>query len=862
MSADPRFQEAIDAGERNAAGFIRVKNWCAHVRIERRGGIGMVEQMTGLPIGAHGLACDHAPAGGPASWDIRDAALDFHNRYCRGCTLRQPVSIPNILEWVTEQDAAVAKQRAAEAETARQAADALARRQAERDTLRAGLVPVAADVIDQIAELDAQRSAVLADTLVQTAKLAPHAFPPPVIEHVFRLLEADEYWFADAGLRVLDALDADTGRLARCAMMCLERPSSVWTAASVLFPRMHLGDETLIPGVLPAIIRMASPPGGFGPPRPPKIAMLVRIHEVFPEQVVAAIDALLDGQPGDVSLAACAVKVLARRQPAVAARFARDLIAKLVRSSWLPDPDNPGHDPHTSIGRELEDAVVAAFQCDPNAVDSLLEKFRPGASPLGETRIFSVYSRVLHTQRFAAWRRQDRADPQKCGDAQRLAFRRLLWEAPKTKNRRVLRVIQRVIRGDPDELLDLVKDEVTNLLGAAIQMDDRISRFDTDEVPANANPVQALDWSNRRSTLDGLRSSFVSWAARAAAAADDSASYLHVLQNLPEDKEELAGSMIEKSVVLMETATGLNAVLPTLYTALVGMSVARRGAAAHAIGKIPYRQRENIPELLFEAFVTTLSDREAYVYRSALLALDDIRLPTTFDLRICEALTGIMQAYARRVDGDAIALACIELFATRYLQPEELAGDEGSYLVRLLELMSPVLASRHFRHIARKLSSAPGFIDLLLSYLRADEAREFLEEDVLEVLAELPTDLVHAYRQELSAIPVTEEPDTQRRALHVVEILTRARAWAEAEQLSATALAAIPDTVREAPRRRLFELANIAAAFEHALAVGDHARAKAQSTRWREVRAKEADDRERVQRADPLRHVHGAAGGP
>ncbi len=94
LVSDESIRHAIAGGERNAEGFTLVRNWCAHVRIERFGGRGMVEAVTGLPIGHHCLACDHAPASGMASWDIRDAALNFYDRNCHNCTLRKVVGVP------------------------------------------------------------------------------------------------------------------------------------------------------------------------------------------------------------------------------------------------------------------------------------------------------------------------------------------------------------------------------------------------------------------------------------------------------------------------------------------------------------------------------------------------------------------------------------------------------------------------------------------------------------------------------------------------------------------------------------------------------------------------------------------------
>jgi hypothetical protein len=92
------FKIAAEAGERNRATMQLVRNWCSHVRIKKFDGTGMIEQMTGLPIGNHGLECDHATAGGMYTWHLRDAALDFYDRNCVDCKKRKAVGIPNLPE--------------------------------------------------------------------------------------------------------------------------------------------------------------------------------------------------------------------------------------------------------------------------------------------------------------------------------------------------------------------------------------------------------------------------------------------------------------------------------------------------------------------------------------------------------------------------------------------------------------------------------------------------------------------------------------------------------------------------------------------------------------------------------------------
>ena len=111
---DRDFKIATEAGERNRATMQLVRNWCSHVRIKKFGGTGMIEQITGLPIGNHGLECDHATAGGMYTWNLRDAALDFYDRNCVDCKKRKAVGIPNLLSLVQERD----QQRTVEAQKA------------------------------------------------------------------------------------------------------------------------------------------------------------------------------------------------------------------------------------------------------------------------------------------------------------------------------------------------------------------------------------------------------------------------------------------------------------------------------------------------------------------------------------------------------------------------------------------------------------------------------------------------------------------------------------------------------------------------------------------------------------------------
>jgi hypothetical protein len=740
------------------------------------------------------------------------------------------------------------KQEVEEAAT-REVESALARRRADRANLRGGLSPAEADVIDQIEEIDIHGSTELGKQLVETARLAPEVFTPVVIEYAFGLLDANERWFSEAGLRLLATLRADPDRLCKYAMASLASGTAIRTAACVLLANLTSADESMVASVVPAAIELASPVREMlGHERRPRTAMLIRLNTTFPTQIATAFAKLFDGGPPEIDLAARGLEVLAAKDSTLVVRFSRDMISTVVRANWIPDPHDHAHDPAAVVAQNLEDAVAAAFLSAPGAVDSLLQDFVAGASEAGEARIFSIYGRVLSKVRFHNERELASAD--------RLAFKRVLWAATSTTRDKVLREIESIIGWHPHDLIRLASENIDGLLGAAILMHDRIVSFDQTGSPETATFLVRLERNSQRRAFEHLRDCFISWAAEGAAASGNADAYLKVLNGLPEDRDEVSSRMIKFLHHFMNTATGLNAVLPSLYSALVGVSVLRRGSAVAAVGKMHWRQRENVPELLFEAFATALTDPYVYVHASAVTALRNVSLPPIFEKRVRLGLWNLICVHGRNVERQDLVSECIELMASRYLTSEERSGEPGAFMVSLLAKLPVWRLSNSIRHLSHDLANATGMVDLLVTILLDRETSEHLEGDVLDSISDLPAEVIYANREILASTPPGQDWRSRWRAMDLIQTLTRSGAWAEAEQLAQAAAAAIPNTVREQPARLIFELAHAATALEHALAIHDQKLAANLVGRWRElIAAKEANDRERAQRPDPLRNL-------
>src|SRR5208337_5423873 len=104
VRTEKHIEKAIAIGEANKRIIELAQNWCAHLCVEHRCGVGMVEASTGLPIGMRALTCPYARSPGFAGMDLEFVALDFYDRNCATCSQRKPVGPPNLMELVGKRD--------------------------------------------------------------------------------------------------------------------------------------------------------------------------------------------------------------------------------------------------------------------------------------------------------------------------------------------------------------------------------------------------------------------------------------------------------------------------------------------------------------------------------------------------------------------------------------------------------------------------------------------------------------------------------------------------------------------------------------------------------------------------------------
>jgi len=829
MGRDRKIEEAIKSGERNRDTMELVQNWCANAKIIRHGGIGLVEAQTGLPIGHFGLQCDYAPAGGSMTWDLRDAAVQFHNKNCVNCLHRKPVGIPNLSGLVAKVDEE--RHRRLEMQEAHEAKEAkrLSERKAVRAELRTELSAISATIIDQLEELDTNGSEEIRVAFIKTATVAPEAFTAPIINHFCTLIEQRELWFVSAGLAVLKILKSDPVRLVNCAMLCLIRHDSVELAAEVVEENISILDVAKVKDVVHSLINLANPAhqpfSSFDQVRKP--VPLLTLQNNYPNEVQEAIKILLESRSLHlIEVGARGIQVLAVRMPETAKLNARQLAALLARAKWLVDEDETRFNDDKRDLHEVKKALVLAFQYAPATVDEMVWSYYDGAPSEGQARLVDVYRHVLL---------DDRTNEKfKAHDSHVIALRRLVDVATKADEYEVLSTIQEVFHGEPLQLSSVVQSNSDILLGAVAVVDGRID--DLDSKPLIAQGAAAtMERENVKQMLRMIFEGMIDWVANSAAGNQVSMTrFVDFYNAISDGRENLKSSLLLRMGSLMSNPFGINAALPSLYSAIVGGSTVMRGSAIRALSKLRHRAIRDIPDLMFEVLVVSLYDTYVYVHQAALEALDELELPEDLQYSGKMAVQNLLLVYAQDksiANRSDFLLRCIDVYLNKFASEKDISGVFGQFCIeKLLDQPSSRIA-RKLPLLGRKLAQFDTYAKLLANVYLDQEAREYDRERVMRAINELHLDALQKNSAEFYSLGKSLiELDTD--ADFIIETLTKACAWREAADLADLAYKKIPANARLQRLKLESNLTRIATEFESAIARDECIRLEGLAKEW------------------------------
>lgn len=846
-------QQAIEAGQKNLQTMKLIRNWCANAKVVKHGGTGLVEMQTGLPIGNHFIECPHAPASGMAAWDLADTAIDFYDRNCVDCKVRKPVAIPNISGLVAERDKKKTAREAEQARYAQATADRLVAREQQRSGIRQNLTALQSATLEQISELDKTRSEVAAAGLVELSELAPETFAPTIVEHLFDTAASGERWLVGPSLQALRKLTSDPKRLCDLALRVL-RSYNVRHIAAIVEENADKADPSLIEGALTALIHLAHPMRsrfGLGErPREPVTGPLTRLFQAHPDAVKAGIKKLLEQtDPYDVRTAACGVAAVANIDKTEIKLLVRELVSKLARAHFLIQAREG------DVNDALDDiraVITRAFLESPEEVDALIAQYLEGAKDEGSAKLYRIYDSVLRDVRFNRHNEKLAA----IRDAHRLAFKRMVVLATNAKWHEVESAATSLFHGDPYHLTPLAGEEIGLLLGSAAVLNTKLDELEASK-PERAGQSFWLNYTNRRSYLNNLLDCFVRWSCIAAGRAGTFSvqEVLDFMRALPERDDVLHGAIIGNFDCLMRSVDTLSQCLPDYYSALVGSSQLVRSNAATALGGMKRQVRENMPTLVFEAFVALLTDPFVVVHKAAVRALDRFTLPDALKTHVALALPNLIACYARDRSDDDFLMQCIDLHADRHVQREYLTGKLGDALIDIMMRLQPWSVARGLRHRGRLFEGNPNYPGLLLRLMSDEEAMRYQHGELFDRLRGVPASSLYDHRHELVEL---SKRASRGRSLHevgiVIEMLTASGSWSVAAEASTAAYDSIDNNVREKPRRLDAKLRKIACDLEYAISLGKTEEVEKARREWDETAQEIKQDNEinRLRR-DPLR---------
>lgn len=826
---DDKIEEAVEAGRRNAEAMALMRNWCAHARTRRMGGVGMVEQMTGLPISHFAMECDHAPGGGMACWDFGESALDFYDRNCVSCAVRQPVGLPNLGRLVAERDEA---RRAADARQRIEldrAERALQERRRSREELRPSLDAVNQALLDDLDAFDRDHADADRTRLAEAARMAPERIDPRVVDLLFTQAGAT----TSLALVTLDVgahVAKGERRLLLLAQRLFRAGLGGEAAAQVLLDNLaHLPDAD-ITELVPAAAELASPDhhdyfGGSELPCDPRL--LVALWFGRPESVRRGIDGLLDRLTVATSqLAGRAMRIILENDRGAAQGFVRSAASRYVRAKQLL----PELGEYESLG-DMAGALDILLDEEPGALDAVLQELLVGASIEAKRGVASIYGQALRG-RYA-----DGKDLPVPETRLRLGLARLTWLPSQILDQQVLSTVADALRHPPDEIWQLVEDRADDLVGAALLLDEQVAAGDA-ALKKDASMLEHIERNTFRSAAYGVVSRFLKLAAQGSRTEAARRRFIQTVQAIPEERALLRGLAHKAAMRMAGDIAGLNAVLPLLYAGLVGTSVQGRAQAALSLSEIPSRGRQDIPALVYEAFCALLLDQYVAVHKNAVSTIQRISIPDDFKPRVGYALFQLVSAYSGSDKDDNFLVDCIEelaRLANRLPDP----ASVREFCCHAALKAEPLFVRSGARSLRYSLKASDDFALVVAHVLPqyADNMNQRDEEE--ELIQAMSSASVLKHKARLVAVAEKLADESMWLSTLIADALYRAGAHAEATGILKKMSISFGATMKDQGRALFVTFPLLAYGMEQALATGD-------ASRWREL-ADEWDARLRDQ---------------
>jgi hypothetical protein len=812
-----KYNDAVEAGQRNLRAKKLLSNWCFHAEFVRSPGRGMIEAETGLPIGHMGVQCKFSKKNSMLSWLLEDAAYDFYQNNCKGCTERAPVGLPNIMAFVGPREKAAEERKHKRAEQERERAKEQSDRREERAILRHELSLEETFVLDLLDELDQDDIARDDPRLEQLANLAPETFTRKVIEHLLPAALSDQLPYSIPAAKALLRTPLEPEEKLSLAVRLLSNNEKLAAAVEVVLANADKLSQDELNIALHRFVLMAlgPPPGVHGWEREPIQPNAAPMHSLFQKRradICAIVDTLI-GDTNPWKMSAAVEIILATGDNELLSRHARRIFAKLMRRRTLL----PEEREDSSVLYYLRYTASRCLEHLPEKTDTIIQAFLADKDDTGREEANNIYSSVLKCQY------REKAH---IGTAQRIAFRRLLWAAVESPEDSMDDAAQ-FFRHSRDEFAQLAVEHFEDLIGAAATLSEKYEQVGAESsLELIDNWLAQVDRSNKRTAIDGLQKALIEWATIGAKAKEQEGikEYLNLYQRLPKNQTQMRGNMIAHVSKLLTGVESLTLVLPDWYGALMDESTVVRASALQAWEDVPYDLVKNFPDLFFEAFSILLTDPYVIVHKSAVRSLRCRSFPEEKRSLIKDGLWNLIVSYFQKNKRDDFVVDCIDAFALLCLSPEQRKGEFGKILSEILYRLEGSAIYHAINRLHYCFVDVPGFAKVALKSIRDDYTRSISIEDCMAtILRASPGELQNCVEDIKTALDALK-PFTRKNfveALLYAAVLTKTGNHSAASDCFNELLADIPKECRNEQWRLETALVTVASKIEHAIGSGE-----------------------------------------
>jgi len=822
---DRELSKLKEIGEANRVTLELLRNWCAHARVVTEGGVGLFQQVTGLPISMCRVTCEHERAGSQVSMHLKENALDFYDRNCFDCKHRTPVGFPNLSFLVGERDRDRQERAQRAEERRRKNEEELAARCRKRESLFDAPTATQRSLVELLDELDRSPSEATEHAFLEALRAVPDQVTERYRRSIAEVAVVGGEERTRAGLLALELLEFDAVVLARLALGAISRNEAMEEAAEIAARHLRSEHREEIESVAGAILVLAEPTIGsvFDRFKSGHPDLLVRANSVARDVIGAAIERALASEGKGIRSAGCsaiAVLMAANAETGEAGSLAESLI----RSLPLPDDHYDGG----SAGARASWLVAELLRRSPDSVEKVLRAHLEDPQDTIRCGVFQALidlfrPRDLATGRIASGDRDAHETPE---PVEEFAFGLIIEVVSRipTDDRLSLAIEFFRARGYQGVPWTLAALHVPTLLGTAAIASDRADQVGEAspllEDP-RPDPLKSLERGSSSIQLRSLArelAEYVAWLSRN--------------HPVPSERGRLAEYFLETMRAVPRHADGFTSillaqlgnlsrpqqVLPELYSAMTREAVRVRAAASSAYVELcDAVSPDSLPKLLHETFLILLSDPFVAVHKAALQSLRRVRIPDHYRDEVFNRVSVLLSAYAKEGD-DPYFLADVLDQVLRFVPDDEsFALRVRQHVVRVARTLPPEAKHSFLRGVKRSLRETPGYGDLLLDLPITGDWGDYGSERVVDELRRLPRTEVERVAERMVEVGRLVARHRPLAVQPLLELLNWAGCPSEARRLAQAAVEECGSEQSRKPQRLQLAVYSKAMEIEEAL---------------------------------------------